>query len=171
MRYVKKILLSLLLLFSGHTTTLWADNSFAIATGKANSDLNVLRVAARKTWSSQWFASSMGVLSGFHSFSVNHWWDNTNSISAVAYSPVFAYQFRDTFISYAVLGVGVSYFSDSQVKDRDLGSRFQFEDRLGVGWQWASHDLSLVYMHYSNAGIEAPNEGLDMLLLSYAFIF
>jgi len=171
MRHLKKILFVFLLLFHGYTPALWADESIAFAMGPANSDLFVARVALRETWSSQWFESSVGALGAFNSFSANHWWDSADSISAVAYSPVFIYRFKNAYLPYVLAGIGISYFSDSHIKDRDLGSRFQFEDRLGIGWQWDANELTLMYMHYSNAGIEPPNEGLDMILLSFAYTY
>ncbi|MBY0418957.1 MAG: acyloxyacyl hydrolase [Pararheinheimera sp.] len=55
---------------------------------------------------------------------------------------------------------------------KDLGSHYQFEDRIGLIWQLQSKaQLALRYMHYSNAGLQKPNPGLDFIALSYAYRF
>ena len=149
-------------------TTAVADDYLELTLGKANDGIDVLRVAWRKPWLSRWLISETGELAGFHAFSFNHWEDGDSSLDAIAYSPVFVYRFNDAAVSYVKLGVGVAYLSDTTIKNRNLSSYFQFEDQLGIGWEWDRHDLSLVYIHYSNAGIEDPNDGIDMVVFSYA---
>ena len=140
-----------------------------VAAGKASDGIDVVRLALHQSWSRRWLASSSGELTGYHAVSLNRWVDEGEAINAWAYSPVFVYQFRDAPVSYVKFGVGVAYLSDTQIKGRDLSSYFQFEDQLGIGWKWQEHDISLAYFHYSNAGIEEPNRGIDMVLLLYAF--
>ena len=149
-------------------TTVVANDVVELTFGKASDGVDVFRVAWRKPWLNQWLVSETGELTGFHSFSFNHWNGEEDSLHTIAYSPVFVYRFNDAAVSYVKFGVGVAYISDTTINNRNLSSHFQFEDQLGVGWEWDVHDLSLVYMHYSNAGIEDPNEGIDMVVLSYA---
>ncbi|MBR38006.1 MAG: acyloxyacyl hydrolase, partial [Idiomarina sp.] len=41
---------------------------------------------------------------------------------------------------------------------------YQFEDRVGLSWQYSADSkarITVQYSHYSNADIERPNDGLD----------
>lgn len=166
---IKLITFYLALFYVASVTTVIADDYVELTLGKASDEIDVFRVAWRKPWLSRWLVSNSGAFSGFHVFSLNHWQAEGDSLNALAYSPVFVYRFNDAAISYVKFGVGVAYLADTTIKNRNLSSYFQFEDQVGVGWEWDRHDLSLVYMHYSNAGIEDPNDGIDMVMLSYAW--
>lgn len=145
-----------------------AGEALELAVGKANHGIDVLRLAWQRPWTAHWLESASGELTGRHVLSVNRWADQGEAINAVAYSPVFVYRFRAAPVSYLKFGLGAACLSDTQIRGRIMSSHFQFENQLGVGWQRGRHDLALVYMHYSNAGIEKPNHGIDLLLFSYS---
>lgn len=142
--------------------------AFEVGLGKANDSIDVYRLAWHKSWSRQWFVSDSGELTGFHAVSLNRWQGSGDAVNAIAYSPVFVYRINTAPVTYLKFGIGVAWISDTRILTRNLGSHFQFEDQLGIGWQMGIHDLSLAYMHYSNAGFKHPNDGIDMVLLSYA---
>lgn len=141
-------------------------DSLELAAGKASENLEAVRLAWQRPWSRRWQVGEQGSLSGYHVLSVNHWWNAQESISALGYSPVFKYS-RYESPWYLRFGIGAAWLSDTRIAGRSLSTRFQFEDQLGIGWQSGGHDLALVYMHYSNAGIEKPNHGIDLVLFSY----
>ena len=63
---------------------------------------------------------------------------------------------------------------DSRFASKDLESRFQFEDRLGIVVEFGNQrreSLALRYIHYSNGGLNDENPGLDFLNLGYAYRF
>ena len=67
-------------------------------------------------------------------------------------------------------GIGVSLLENRHFGQKDLGSKFQFEDRLGLLMQLNSGlAVSLRYMHYSNGGITASNPGLDFINVSLIY--
>jgi lipid A 3-O-deacylase len=165
---LKPIAFCLSLYCGAFATTVAAEDAIEFTLGKASDQVDVLRVAWRKSWSSRWFVSATGELTGFHAFSINHWQGDDDSLAVIAYSPVFVYDFNKAPVSYVKLGVGAAWLSDTTIQTRNLSSYFQFEDQLGMGWRWGVHDLSLVYMHYSNAGFVHPNDGIDMVVLAYA---
>jgi lipid A 3-O-deacylase len=82
---------------------------------------------------------------------------------------VFVYEFAgERLRPFIEAGIGVAVFADTQIEDRDLGSMFQFEDRLGVGLRFGrGHTLGLRAIHYSNAGIKTPNDGVEVYSLYY----
>ncbi len=70
------------------------------------------------------------------------------------------------------LGIGASYLSkDYHTPDKEFGSRWNFYDMLGVGYQFGAgrtQELGLRYTHISNLSIRKPNPGEDFLMLRYA---
>ncbi len=59
-------------------------------------------------------------------------------------------------------------FSNTYVEDNNLGSSFQFEDRIGFGLRFAGgHEVGIRATHYSNAGIKSPNDGIESYALHY----
>ncbi|MOA43698.1 Lipid A deacylase PagL precursor [compost metagenome] len=56
--------------------------------------------------------------------------------------------------------------------DHRLGSSFNFEDRLGVGLKLSdTRKLGLRALHYSNGGLQSPNEGVESYSLYYGQAF
>jgi hypothetical protein len=56
------------------------------------------------------------------------------------------------------------------IGQKDMGSKFQFEDRLGLRMQLTEGlAVSLRYMHYSNGGITESNPGLDFINVSFIY--
>lgn len=67
-------------------------------------------------------------------------------------------------------GIGVGLLENRHFGQKDLGSKFQFEDRLGLRMQLSSGvSMSLRYMHYSNGGITESNPGLDFINVSLIY--
>jgi len=89
-------------------------------------------------------------------------------------SPVFQYVFHTgnaTWYPYIEAGVGAACLDDYTINDRDLSSNFQFEDRVGAGIRINNMDISFRYMHYSNAALKVPNDGIDILIGTLAWHF
>lgn len=101
-------------------------------------------------------------------------WHNSNdysdNIHALTLSPVLSWQLsQGTRPLYLEAGIGVSYLERHSINGRQLSTRFQFEDRIGISWQYSARSLeriTLSYIHYSNAGIKGPNDGLDLIVLT-----
>ncbi|HUH60046.1 MAG TPA: acyloxyacyl hydrolase [Candidimonas sp.] len=73
---------------------------------------------------------------------------------------------------YAEIGIGANLFSRTRFANRQLGSAFQFGSHIGVGTLIRdSHRIGIRASHYSNAGINRRNEGLDVLQLTYTYRF
>ncbi|MDP4534760.1 acyloxyacyl hydrolase [Alkalimonas collagenimarina] len=94
----------------------------------------------------------------------------------LALSPVLKKQFANWSGKpvFWELGVGVSVLTKREFAGKDLGSYFQFEDRLGllIGLdQQSSKMLAIRYMHYSNAGLSNRNPGMDFLNIAYSWRF
>lgn len=105
---------------------------------------------------------------------VNSWQnsnDRSDNIFAATLSPVLAWQLMDgPRPLYLEAGVGASYLDTNHINGHRLSTGFQFEDRIGLSWQYSAYSLdrlTLSYVHYSNANIERPNHGLDLITLTW----
>ncbi|NVK54217.1 MAG: acyloxyacyl hydrolase [Alteromonadaceae bacterium] len=96
---------------------------------------------------------------------------DTNFILAV--SPVLqkTFCYCGTGRLFGEFGIGLSLLDDTRFAGKDVSTHYQFEDRLGIGYQFGGEEqyrLALRYFHYSNGGIKKPNPGLDFVSFSFA---
>ncbi|MCY7295904.1 acyloxyacyl hydrolase [Alteromonas sp. a30] len=122
----------------------------------------------------------LGDVDVYWEVSLNYWNDGDSDVDdtnyAIALSPVFTKQFATVFnnpIRWEA-GIGVSVLEDSMFGGEDLGTHFQFEDRIGVSMAFGEkHDqlIALRYMHYSNGGLDSINPGIDFFSLAYSTHF
>lgn len=96
---------------------------------------------------------------------------------ALAISPVIGKTFHHVYGKYPLrweFGIGISLIESTRFAGKDIGSHYQFEDRLGIAIDFGQNrqqSLALRYMHYSNGGLNSKNPGLDFLNLAYAYSF
>lgn len=148
--------------------------SLGYGQGEANSDIDIYRVSLKKDFSSKWFETDIGFLSGYFELSYNRWENGSEATNGVSISPVFAYFFGDEsdfFRPYIEGGIGIAYIDDYRIGRRNLSTHFQFEDRIGIGTRLGRFDINFRYMHYSNGSIKSPNDGMDIWIFSAAFAF
>jgi lipid A 3-O-deacylase len=137
-------------------------------------DISIARFAIRRDSQVNVLENSTGWLSGYYEGSVSYWHKEEDHVFNFALSPVFVYYFGKpdwTVQPYVEAGIGVSAISETKIADRDMSTGFQFEDRVGVGLRTTDLDLSLRYMHYSNASIAAPNDGIDIIIVTVGYRF
>ncbi len=146
----------------------------SIGMGESKDNIHIYRLGGKNNFKSTWFESDYGRLSGYYEASVSYWEKEGVKVGVVAFSPVFAYYFgsKDNSIQpYVEAGIGVAYISKTKIKGRDMASNFQFEDRVGLGIKTGAYDFNVRYMHYSNAGLKKPNDGIDIIMFTLAYRF
>lgn len=82
--------------------------------------------------------------------------------------------FSENYPLSAEFGIGVAYVHNEKFGGVDIGSLYQFEDRIGLVMGLnpeQSSQLALRYIHYSNGGFNTTNPGLDFLSLAYIHSF
>ena len=144
----------------------------SIGIGERQDHIHIYRIGGKTNFKSTWFESDYGRLSGYYEASMHYWKKGNDQIYGVAFSPVFVYTIgdkSDTFQPYVEAGIGAAYISKTKINGRNMTTHFQFEDRIGLGVQTGSYDFNARYMHYSNAGIEKPNDGIDMIMFTVAY--
>jgi len=132
------------------------------------------RLGISQPWEKRWFSSETGHLTGYWDAAYTYWQggDEGSGAHSLSFAPVFVYEFNgERFQPYIEFAIGVAAFSSSRVGDRALGSSLNFEDRLGVGVRFGEHRLGLRVMHYSNAGLKDPNDGIESYSLHYSRTF
>ena len=142
--------------------------------GQSQDDIDIHRLGLSKKWNVRWLKNRLGYVDGYFEFSVNHWDGENDDITGAAFSPVFIYAFNPgnkTCYPYIEGGVGVAYIDEYKIGSRNLASNFQFEDRIGVGYRYKNLDINVRYMHYSNASLEEPNDGIDIWMGTLAWYF
>jgi lipid A 3-O-deacylase len=140
--------------------------------GQSKDDIDIYRIGLRKDFNSKWLQNKNGYLSGYYELTANYWKYKSENNFGVALSPVFAYYVDLGDIKpYFEAGIGVSYWSKTHIKTRNMSTHFHFEDRIGVGVRYKNFDFSFRYMHYSNAGIKNPNPGIDIFIGSISYKF
>ncbi len=142
--------------------------------GKSKDDIGIYRLGARKNFDKTFFDSDYGWLGGYYEASLNYWKKDGDQIYGIALSPVFVYYMgnkSNTIHPYIEGGIGGACLSNTMIKNRNMSSHLQFEDRIGVGIRTGSFDFNTRYLHYSNAGIVQPNNGIDIFMFTISYIF
>ena len=170
----------LLFAISGFSATA-AEQGIAIDYLHGEGDLSGIRLAYRPYHGQITQIEWLGELDLYWALSVNFWEfgvDNQHDTNyALALSPVISSQFATIADKYPLkweFGIGVSLISDTVFAGKDIGSHYQFEDRLGLVLEFGDNlkkSVAIRYMHYSNGGLNDKNPGMDFLNLSYAMGF
>nr|WP_320192341.1 acyloxyacyl hydrolase [uncultured Desulfobacter sp.] len=153
----------------------WLDGyGVSLGYGQSMDNIDIYRAGLLKQWDVKWFETKVGYANGYFELSYNRWENGGDDVNAVALSPVFQYVFHAggaIWYPYIEAGIGIAYLDDYMINDRDLSSNFLFEDRVGVGVRIKNMDISFRYMHYSNAGLKEPNNGIDILIGTLVWYF
>lgn len=143
--------------------------------GQSTDNIDIFRFGLQKPFSARWFETPTGSLSGYFEVSYNLWDKSGDTTHGAAFSPVIAYYFNlDNSwhaVPYIEAGIGAAYIDGYRIGGRDLSSHFQFEDRVGIGVLINRMDIKFGFMHYSNAGLASPNDGIDIWIGTVAWRF
>jgi hypothetical protein len=93
----------------------------------------------------------------------------------VGFTPHLRYNFATgtRWIPFVGGGAGVT---GTGIGEPDLGGVFQFNEQVGIGTHWFVRDSVAItvearYVHWSNAGIEKPNSGLNGITALFGMTF
>ena len=129
------------------------------------------RIGMSFDWDKKWLQSDIGYVSGYWDSGYTYWeGGDASGAHSLSFSPVFTYEFSGfTYTPYIEAGIGLAAFSQTDVGDQRLGSSFNFEDRIGLGLKLPGEQkVGLRAIHYSNAGIKQPNDGIESYSLFYS---
>jgi lipid A 3-O-deacylase len=153
----------------GHSFTAQAAG-VEFGVGATSDSTMTYRLGLNFDWDKSWLQSDVGRVTGYWSGAYTYWQgDKTAGASSLSFSPVFVYEFSGQSIKpYVEAGIGVALFSRTRLEDNNIGESFQFEDRVGFGLRFAGgHEIGIRATHYSNAGINSNNDGVESFALHY----
>ncbi len=170
----KGLMLGGMLSVMAFSSPVWALDGLTLEAGRTSESTDAYRLSAQFEFASDMWRSDGGALAldGYWDAGFTHW--SGLDTETVSLTPMFRLQFgpdNGGMTPFVEAGIGAAVFTETNLDDRrDLGSKFQFEDRLGAGLRFASgSELGLRYYHYSNAGIKQPNQGINKTALYYRF--
>ena len=147
-----------------------------------NANVNLYRLSAQWDWNKKLVEMGNWNLGGYWETDAGYWQNRSNarthnSILELGFTPVFRIQQNrmSALSPYVEAGVGVHLLSATSISpQRQFGSSFQFGDHVGAGVRFGEkgrYDLGYRYQHLSNAGIKAPNQGINFheVRLQYHF--
>ncbi|WP_430444838.1 MAG: acyloxyacyl hydrolase [Pseudomonas piscis] len=130
------------------------------------------RVGMGFGWDKSWFESNTGRLTGYWDAGYTYWeaGDASGGAHSLSFAPVFVYEFGSGNVKpFVEAGIGVAVFSGTSAGDQEFGSAFNFEDRIGAGLKIGeTQKVGIRAIHYSNAGIKQPNDGIESYSLFYS---
>jgi lipid A 3-O-deacylase len=165
---VAVLLLSIAFSSGAASAQTFVDDVF-LSVGHGARHVETYRLGVRNDFDGALFRSRVGCLSGYAEVGLIHWRNDPEAVYGGVLAPVVAYYFgseSNAVRPYVGGGIGVAYLSDTRIDGRDLSTRFQFEDRVGIGFVSNRLNAYLAYVHYSNASVKAPNDGIDALMLT-----
>ena len=150
-------------------------DGITVQIGESSENTTTYRIGAQWEFGrTLWQSAGGGMqLDGYWDAGVTRW--SSLGATSLTLTPMFRLNFATSVAGVTPFlegGIGAAYFTETDLDDQDLGSKFQFEDRLGAGLRFASgSEVGVRYYHYSNAGIKQPNDGIDMAALYYRQTF
>ena len=93
---------------------------------------------------------------------------DTSNVS-ISYSRIIRkYIAKNTFFD---IGAGLSLHNNDSMYGSDMGTAYQFESRIGLGYERETYRSIVNFFHYSNGGVKRENDGVDIIMLSIAKYF
>src|SRR5690606_19982304 len=136
-----------------------------LSVGSSHDSTTVVRLALQSDFSRSWWESPTGRLTGYWDAGYT-WWegDRASDNHTLSLAPVFVYEFAgERLRPFIEAGIRVALLAAARVEERDLAAMLQFAHRIGAGLRFGGgHTLGPRAIHYSNAGIEDPDDGVEV---------
>lgn len=148
--------------------------SMSLSVGHTGDKAQTYRLGMQFDFDKRWYESQTGHLSGYWDGAYTYWdADDTSGNNSLSLAPVFVYEFNGEHLRpYVEAGLGVAFFSQTEIDDADLSTSLQFESHIGAGVRFGGYqEMGLRAYHYSNASIKQPNDGVETYALHYRLRF
>lgn len=150
------------------------------AASHARNHVRMVRVALQRQWHEHWLPLGHWSLTGYWEWGFGYWHGNAGdtgnrSLESVDFRPVLRWQYHNPSIDgpafYVEFGTGPALVSATEIDNRRLSTVFQFGSHIGVGMRFGPHgrfEVAYRLMHYSNADIKRPNDGMTFNVVEVA---
>jgi len=158
------------------TGVVWADPILYVGHANDNPGISAWELGYKQHGDPDWVKNLSPNLHGFWEAKFHYWQREKDNVLGLALLPGLEYQWHQTAIGspYAQLAFGVAVINDRKIGFRDMSTNWQFETMAGFGTRFGErdrYDLNLSFVHLSNADINEPNFGIDLLTLSFGADF
>ena len=151
----------------------------SLAAGYATSDSTPLRIGLQKSWSVQWRKHCPWKVGGYWELSTLNLHHPRENVNISAASGIIRAQKQGSLSSHPVypffdIGIGFAKLSHRDFLERKLGTRGQFEDRIGFGLLFGTQkqfECAYRWIHFSNGYLAQSNHGLNLHILSLGYWF
>jgi lipid A 3-O-deacylase len=162
---MKRLLLAAAFLV--HAICAYAADGVSAEVGVGSRQVEVLRAGMQWKHEVDWLAGSRWTL--YWDAGVGAWNGDVGSLVELGLTPVFRYARHERGL-YFDGGIGVHWLSETHISSAvDFSTRFQFGDHVALGYRFKRYDFALRVQHFSNAGIENPNPGINFLSLRVGY--
>ncbi|MBS0358980.1 MAG: acyloxyacyl hydrolase [Proteobacteria bacterium] len=184
---MKKIIIMLLLsLMSTASYAFLGITGASIGYGRGDrDDIQGIRASVQWDWHKVWFAEHAINLTGYWDLSATQFYTrgdqqgNHKYNTSFAIAPIFRIQpnskYTPIFNPYLEASVGLAVHTQRKFALVNQGSIFAFQDLLGFGVEIGEKrkiDVSFHVLHYSNANLFPPNNGITLqTMFSFTYHF
>lgn len=98
---------------------------------------------------------------------LEHHCESDRELTIFSVAPLLRYHFKPRLSHqlYFDISIGAAYLNHTQMENRNLGTHFAFQDRIGIGVLFGNHNqynIGIHAVHYSNASLAKHNAGITM---------
>ncbi len=163
------------------SSTAYARSGVSVGYGRGTKQVQAYRLNAMRSWSNDNVTPNRRRISGYWELGltqmhnpVEYSFPTNNNLEATSGSAVLRIPFSLGLNWYADIGVGLAYLTNEQISTRNLGTRWLFEDRLGLGillGPRCQYEIGYRFVHFSNAYLAPVNQSINLHLLMLGFWF
>ncbi len=158
-----------------------ANMGVAIASGNGTNKSKAYRISLQQSWGHACATANKRMVHGYWEASFSrinakkiYTYPTNHHVQVGSLSAAVRLLENNRLPVYLDLSLGAAFFSNQNIAARNLGSRWLFEDRLGVGLLFGKRkqiDIGYRFVHYSNAYLAQVNNGLNLHLMTLGYWF
>lgn len=141
----------------------------------------MLRLGAQWLWTEPVWQGNGSHIGGYWDLTLAHWRgqrykdtvDARQDLTSVGITPVLRWQQDSKLGFYGEVGIGLHLLSDTYDNNgHTMSGNLQFGDHLGIGYVFNNHvDVSFKIQHFSNGGVQKPNDGTNFVVIKIGRAF
>ena len=159
----------------------FATGGMSIGYADGTKSVKAWRVGFQRSWANDGITPNKRRLTGYWELAftamhnpITYTFPTVNNNDAISGSFVLRIPFKICVQLFVDLGIGLTYLTNEEISTRNLGARWLFEDRIGIGMllgQRKQYEIGYRLVHFSNAYLTQTNQGINFhfLILGYWF--
>jgi len=167
----------------------WAEAAYRVEVGvgldpSEDGDTRIVRLAVATQWQQRWFADGQWYVVPEWMVSAGSWDSSDAGRTGVSRLSDIGVRigirmrrqapWGNGLRPYLEAATGIHYLTETAVDDRRFSTHGQFGSHVGAGVVFGDreqYELGWRFLHFSNAGIERPNHGINFNLIRFGYRF